>query len=361
MNVHIFADESGHSGKEIFNTPKFYHQCAIIVPENRLAVFDKILDKWCEKLNVQRLHAKDIRPEFRTAIFEEIAPLFQENGIIAHTTLFEKDYLPALKIVDSFFDPWENLGARKMWYIMAHFRHALCLAVDQILNDEEKKKFYFGYLKDDRSVYCEILETLIDRLESDPYIDGRLRVVMCEAFEWAISNMEKMVINHIENRHSYKGNTPNLIAFSSMLHSIKELANEKGWKVKRLIHDEQNEFGNVMKEYQKIFGSRFIKQEIDFFPKMSEDNVPVDNFEISSSKKENLLQVVDIFLWHKVKELTSNIKNQSDFYITRAMSSMIVDIGMKKFSKTKLSAHDIERGKRMVEIFEKQYREQKIG
>jgi len=359
MNVHIFADESGHSGKEIFNEPNLYYQCAIIVPENSLNAFDEFLQKWCKNLNVERLHAKDIPSEIRKLIFDEITPLFEKNKIFANTTIVEKSYIPALKIVDSFFDPWENQGSRKLWYITAHFRHALCLVVDQLLDEDEKKRFYFGYLKDDRSVYTEILETLNDRLESNPSVDGRLRVVMCEAFDWAIKNMDKMTINHIENRSSYKGNTPNLIAFSSMLHSVKDLANEKGWVVNSLIHDEQNEFGNTMKEYQRIFGSRFLKQDIDFFPKISKDTVPVERFDVCSSKKESLLQVVDIFLWHKVKGLAKAIPNQDDFYITRAMSATIVDIGMNKLFQKKMSKSDIERGKKMMYKFEQQYKDQK--
>jgi hypothetical protein len=70
--MYIYADESGHSGRHIFNDPLFYYQGAIISEADTEPLLHEVAEKYRNELGVERLHANEILPH----IVEQIASVF---------------------------------------------------------------------------------------------------------------------------------------------------------------------------------------------------------------------------------------------------------------------------------------------
>ena len=102
--MYRYADESGHSGKYIFNEPTFYYQGAILSAVDTEPLLSTVAGKYIQELGVSRLHANELKP----FMVERIASAFLEllKGIEwkFHLTIIEKPYLAVTKFVDSLFD-----------------------------------------------------------------------------------------------------------------------------------------------------------------------------------------------------------------------------------------------------------------
>jgi len=63
-NVFIYADESGHSGKNIFDeSSPLYYQGAIISVNDIEDKVKPVIEKYCKEFNVERLHGFELGEE----------------------------------------------------------------------------------------------------------------------------------------------------------------------------------------------------------------------------------------------------------------------------------------------------------
>lgn len=137
----IYADESGHTGKHIFNDPPFYLQGAIMSVTDPEPLLCPIADCFKKKLNVPKLHANELQQPVVEEIALSFVELLTDINWVFHITVIEKPYLSVTKFVDSIFDSAENKGVRWLWYNHQFFRHTLCCLFDEILPKEKKKHF----------------------------------------------------------------------------------------------------------------------------------------------------------------------------------------------------------------------------
>ncbi len=112
----IYADESGNTGRHIFNEPRFYFQGALFSTTDLEPILSPVIDHYCSKLSISRIHAKNIPSHIVFEIACSIIDSIQDNNWKFHVTVIEKPYLAITKFVDSIFDSGENIGARRFWY-----------------------------------------------------------------------------------------------------------------------------------------------------------------------------------------------------------------------------------------------------
>ncbi|HVN89926.1 MAG TPA: hypothetical protein VMT61_08930 [Candidatus Binataceae bacterium] len=126
--MHIYADESGHSGKNIFAPPAFYRQGAILSVDDIEPIVSSVLNGYRAELGVPEIHANEIQPASKVAeIANKLMDALDEGTIWQFSiTIIEKPYLATTKFVDSVFDSGENLGARWLWYRSSDSAPALC-------------------------------------------------------------------------------------------------------------------------------------------------------------------------------------------------------------------------------------------
>ena len=149
--MYIYADESGHSGRQIFNDPESYLQGAILSVDDIDPIVSPIVTKYCTELGVERLHANEILPHKVTEIARDFLSAINEVRWEFHLTIINKPYISTTKFVDTIFDYYENLSVPRFWYEHEFFRHTLCLLFNNVLTDKSKRQFWEAYLKDDPS------------------------------------------------------------------------------------------------------------------------------------------------------------------------------------------------------------------
>lgn len=361
----IYADESGHTGKQIFNEPPFYLQGAILSVEDTEPLFRPVANYYKKKLNVDRLHAN----EFPRHIVEEIALTFLDSikkcNWQFHITIIEKPYLSITKFVDSIFDSFENKGVRWLWYNHQFFRHTLCCLFDEILPIEEKKRFWEAYLKDDHQGICCVVKYAINILD-EISIDKRLKEVAKDGLSFALENPQEITLMANETKKSYKGHTPNMVAFISLLQSVHKFCKSNNVIPEVFIHDPQQEFGETMKKYHELISNVSIDEMGEGFLQPKRVEYGLGRFELKSSKDVASLQAVDVFLWlnqrneeiEKVRLKKILMHHNNPFYISRAMSEMIIYEWSIKNTSEQLTKEQIVKGKEFIEKLEQNHLEE---
>lgn len=358
--MYIYADESGHSGRHIFNDPLFYFQGAIISEIDTEPLLAEVAGKYTAELGLTRLHANEIRPHIVERIAASFLCLLDHIKWVFHITVIEKPYLAVTKFVDSLFDSYENKGARWLWYNHELFRHTLCILFDDILFEEDKKAFWTSYLKDDFARIASVVKIALQRLNIVP-LDKRLHQVAVEGLNFALEHPEEITLLANQTKKSYKGHTPNMVAFSSLIQAVHRFCRENNMKPEAFVHDSQSEFGSTMKEYHDLFGKVRLEHNSSGLA-LQGDRVEYDfgKFSLSLSKQSVSLQAVDIFLWlsqrrDKIKSIGLNDKLldvTEPFYISRISSEMITRGWLYKLSNCDLTEEQIEEGEKTIEKME---------
>ena len=354
--MYIYADESGHSGRKIFNEPSFYFQGAIISETDTEPLLHEVAEKYKAEYGVEKLHANEILPHIAERIASAFLSLLDKTNWIFHITAIEKPYLSTTKFVDSLFDSYENRGARWLWYNHEFFRHSLCCLFDDLLLLEDKKSFWQSYLADDFDGIGAIVKTVLYRLEQIP-LDKRLYQVSSEGLQFALKYPEEITLMANRTKKSYKGHTPNMVAFSSLIQAVHKFCKEYNTIPETFVHDIQSEFGSTMKEYHTLYAKlRAEHSESGIQLDVENTDYNLGQFSLTPSKQLASLQAVDLFLW--LSQRNDKIKSQGlknklmevtePFYISRGSSEMIRAAWAVKISNRDLSEEELEMGKQTI-------------
>ena len=366
--MYIYADESGHSGRHIFNDPLYYYQGAIISEVDTEPLLHEVAEKYRNEIGVERLHANEILPHIVEQIASVFLNLLDKTNWVFHITAIEKPYLATTKFVDSLFDSFENKGARWLWYNHEFFRHTLCCLFDDFLDDEDKKSFWQAYLSDDFEGISTIVTTVLHRLEQFE-LDKRLYEVATEGLRFAIKYPEEITLMASRTKKSYKGHTPNMVAFSSLIQAVHKFCKEHNTTPVAFVHDPQSEFGPTMREYHEMFAKvRAEHSESGLQLDVENTDYDLGKFALISSKNLTSLQAVDIFLWlsqrkERIKSLGLKeklMKVSDPFYISRGSSELIIAGWAVKMSNMELSDEDIKRGEETVMEMERIHRQRLV-
>ena len=217
--MHIYADEWGNTGKDIFAAPDMYYSGAILAAQPIDDFVGPVLSRFMTDLGVSEIHASHLARGFSPGKVAEIADALItaiDDGTrwSLHVTAIHKPYLATTKFVDTIFDSGENLGVRPQWYLHQYFRHAICCVIDDMLTPLNRKRFWFGYIGGNREELKGSVRNALTYL--DQYAkDKRLREVVRDALQFAVRHPEQFAIPR--TRRDYRGETPNLVAFGNIM------------------------------------------------------------------------------------------------------------------------------------------------
>ena len=352
----IYADESGHSGKEIFNekSPIYYQGAVISVGEIETKVAP-IIQKYCTENGLDRLHGYELGEERVNSLCLELLEALDGTKWKFHYTILQKRYIAPTKFVDTVFDCWDNPAVHPFWYTTELFRHTLCILIDDMMEEDLDVEFWSYYLKDDLDGLINICKSL---LEKAPHIyDKRACEVVTAGLSYAIENPDIFTLISAKGKSAYKKQTPNIIAFSSLLTATHRFCKEYGVSVSELVHDRSDEFKGTMREYHRMFfGVDFEEDKFGGIPQFKQVEYDLGEFKLESSKKSYGLQVADLFLWliqrdiadKNLEETKAKIFDNSDnFVISRAMSLAIIKARHFQLMQEELTPEMIKAGKKL--------------
>lgn len=361
--MYIYADESGHSGKYIFNEPRLYRQGAIFSIDDPEPLFLPIVDRYCKQLNITHLHASELTLEKVIEIAEAFLEVLSDKTWVFHVSVIEKPYLATTKFVDSIFDSGENKGARWLWYNHEYFRHTLCCLIDDVLTDRNRRNFWNAYLNDDYEEVKNAIKNAITYLSRFAK-DKRLYTVAIDGLQYALYHPKDITLMANRSKKSYKGHTPNMVAFTSLIQSVHSFCEDHGVVPDAFYHDSQSEFASSMKEYHKIFGSiKITNEKVGIMTPGKITEYDLGKFSVALSKDIASLQVIDIFLWIHQRQGTpelNEIKTKLDKYIdehsiSRPMSELIKIVWNKRISEKQLTPEALKKGQDTVDRMEKKF------
>jgi hypothetical protein len=222
----VFADETGNSGKNVFDKNEWYRLGAILSVSDVEPGARSAIEPLVKVKGIARAHAHEIAgfevADLANAIMDE---LDQAGSWSFFTFSIHKPYVVTTKFVDTIFDSGENLAAPPTWYNIELFRHAICLAVDDCMTPLNRSRFWEAFLKDDVTGIQACVRNLlvyVIRKVGDP----RLREIMRDALQFALKHPEQFTLLAANRRDSYQGHTPNMVAFTSLFNAIHEFAEE---------------------------------------------------------------------------------------------------------------------------------------
>lgn len=292
----IYADETGHTGRHIFQVPRFYRIGALLSEVDVETPLQELIRPRLGELGLSRLHGHEIGASRVAGILDDIMSLLESLGRWKFFIgTIEKDYIATTKFVDTIFDSGENQAVPPLWYNHRLLRHGLCHAADRALKGHNDRRFWDAYLADDIAGIGAVVRS-VDNFFRMRETDPRLRQIVRDACRYALLHPEDFTLSASAGRRAYQGHTPNLIAFSMVFDAIYRFHQETGAKPIALIHDRQQEFRTSLKEWADLFGG--LRREYDgHFPSMGFAGYDLPKLSMPSSHDVFALQAVDLLLW----------------------------------------------------------------
>jgi hypothetical protein len=351
--MYVYADESGNSGRNIFdrNQPIYFQGGLFTSVDANMQLCDCYMSKKKE-LGIDRIHANKLDKFDLLDIASDTVDILKYYGILNfHITVIEKLFICSCKFVDCFFDSGENQGVRPHWYLHEVLRNSIVLVIDSIFNYELKKKFWDAFLKNRTTEVFEVVLEIRNRIIKLE-IDQRLKEVIIDGLSWAIENSCKITLLSDEPKKAYKGHTPNMIGFSSLVHNIHRFAKRNGLIPEAFYHDSQTEFKRTMKEIYQMFNGIFVLP-YSFGVQTHNFSYDIGQVEVIDSTSSYGLQAADVFLYlyqSTDPDLQIFWKNHLEclstfFLITKRNSEFIVERGLQEIDRLCLSEEDLSRGR----------------
>ncbi|ESY82476.1 hypothetical protein X740_05120 [Mesorhizobium sp. LNHC221B00] len=333
-----FADETGNSGRNIFDENEYFRLGAILATSDIAPHAQAALSPFLKERSVERFHAHEWPEDAVAKLGQSVIDALEASGAWSFSlTEIHKPYMAPTKFVDVIFDAGENKAVPGNWYWDELNRHVLCLTVDSAMSRDTAKLFWNAFLGDDFSsitTSLDLIEAGMDIRVTPPAVSK----VVSRAFEYARQKPAEFTLANTLKRKGYQANTPNVVAFTHLFQAIHDFASKHSSSPERLVHDKQDEFRKTLAETYEQFGNIIWHDPMDdSFPDASLAKYQLAQFEMPSSKDNAGLQATDLLLWvaqrsprgEALTALKARLKTKTDdFMLSRRMSELIVHVNL---------------------------------
>lgn len=368
---YIYVDESGNTGKNIFDAAQpDYFTASVISKGDFDALYNQQIRIIASKLGAVAVHANEFGLGKLELIAEDLFLLIQRSGVMFFVSRVEKKYLLATKIFDVLFDSGENAAVAWHNYNFRPLKSILAFKLGHIIDESIARDFWKCLLMpreaDARKMLPLICNSLKSRLSRLP--DQRSRDVLGEGLDWIIKHPE-CVQFATEQQIAKKGHFPNLVAFVNLLDGLQGLSLKFKRRVACITHDEQSEFGRSLRSTHSLLVNAS-PDEIEWFgARYSVQKVPGSRFEMKRDQDSVGIQMADVALWLygqflKGKEIPQNCGRllelilqrgwHNDFSFSGVEEQLLASYGDVLFGP--MEPEQLEAGKRMVIMGEERRR-----
>ncbi len=295
-----YVDESGNTGKNIFDTsqPDFFTAAMVSKGDFDLSWGSKII-ALSERVGGRAVHANELGIGRLEVIADDLLDILVASGVHFFVSRVEKRYLLATKMFDVLFDSGENAAIAWHNYNFRPLKIILAFKLAIIIDDDVAHDFW-NFLLITRSTEATkrlpgICEKLKARLGKIP--DSRSREILCEGLDWVIKHPECVHVVQIEQKAAKQGHFPNLVAFMNLLRGLDSHAKDRNKKIARIIHDEQSEFGKMLEYWHGLHANASPEPITWIDETWSMQLNPGSEFIIKKDNDSPGIQMADTALW----------------------------------------------------------------
>ena len=298
--MHAYIDESGNTGFNLFDPAQpFFQNVAMSSYVDFDEVFQNRVQKMAERLGVAYLHGNELGVDGVEQIAGNIAELLEFSQVRFYFAAVNKRDIAAIKFYDAIFDPGENPAAPTLGYGIRGLKFILLFKFLYLL-DEGDIRLFWDSMTSNPSPEAEdnvtlAIENALQRIDSLP--DARSRQLIGDTLSWARENIRTFSI-WTPSKKLRHGHLPNLFTFPRLLASISETAKHWDRRTEKIIHDQQSQFGQTLREWHALYE----RAEPDRIFHVGDTPIKFGDirdsqFETRDSRTSAGLQVVDIVLW----------------------------------------------------------------
>lgn len=297
--MYFYIDESGHTGRELFDKNQMYLYYGVLSYKNNLDLLaPKYLSRARKRLGVDRLHANELGVGRLVEISDVLKKIQKEYHIKFDLYSVYKPDHSIIVFFDQVFDQGNNPAVPWTGY-WTPLRYVLLLKVSFLFDEDLAKKAWKARIELNdykaEKLLVEVLSALIGRVDELP--DERSRKVIGDSLNWALHNPQELSYN-CSSRSEINDVLPNMIGFQSVLLGIAKRL--EGVKQKsEIVVDRQSQFNSSQKNLLEFYQAT---RNIPWFsgpglPKMDLSNIPETPIRFSSVNDSPGLEIVDVLLW----------------------------------------------------------------
>ena len=298
--MYAYVDESGNTGLNLFDPVQpYFLSVAMSSPVDFDKVYRERLTDIAQRAGVKYLHASEMGVHGVETIARSVMDLVEFSQVRFYFASVNKPHVAAMKFFDAIFDPWENPAAPRHTYIVRNLKFLLLLKFVAIL-DEEDVGLFWKAMTSARSEQSEMqavsaIDNVIARVDILP--DARSRQLIGDTLLWARDNIGRFSFWTRRKQTRY-GHLPNLFTFPALFESISSASKDWQCEVDAIVHDQQSQFENTLREWHSLFADNEPERIFHFgdTPIQFAD-IRGSRFEIGDSRVSPGLQVVDVVLW----------------------------------------------------------------
>ena len=298
--MHAYIDESGNTGFNLFDPAQpFFQNVAMSSLVDFDEVFQNRVQKIADRIGVAHLHGNELGVDGVEQIAGDIIELIEFSQVRFYFAAVNKRDVAAIKFYDAIFDPGENPAAPIFSYGIRSLKFVLLFKFLYLL-DEGDIRLFWDAMTSNPSPSAEgnaalAIDNALQRIDSLP--DARSRQLVGDTLSWARENIGTFSIWTPSKKDRY-GHLPNLFTFPRLIASISETANRWDRRTQEIIHDQQSQFGQTLREWHALFE----KAEPERIVHLGDTPIKFadirdSRFEMRDSRISAGLQVVDIVLW----------------------------------------------------------------
>jgi hypothetical protein len=297
--IYAFVDESGNTGKNIFDKAQpDYYTAALVTKGDFDLHYGSRVTAIAATVGATAIPANQLGIRRLETIAGDLFDLLDRAGAHFFVSRVQKTYLLASKMFDVLFDSGENAAVAWHVYNMKPLKIMLAFKLGYIIDDEIARAFWACLLmpteQEARAALPSICEALNARLHLLP--DQGSRKVLAEGLDWVIAHPE-CVQFATEHKLAKQGHFPNLVAFANLLQGLQEFSTRWRKRVACITHDEQNEFGRSLGSWHGLF-SNASGDVIEWVgERYSLQWTPGSRFVMKPDVESAGIQMADVALW----------------------------------------------------------------
>jgi len=255
LPLFAYVDESGNTGKNIFDTaqPDFF-TAALVTKGDFDSAWGPRVTAVASKIGASAIHANELGLGRLETVADDLLDVLIDAQAHFFVSRVEKRYLLATKMFDVLFDSGENAAVAWHNYNFRPLKMVLAFKLAHAINEEVAREFWDFILvtKSEEATkrlpaICEKLKTLLAAIP-----DARSREILGDGLDWVIKHPECVHVVQMEQRAAKQGHFPNLVAFLNLLRGLDEHAKSRKKRVARIVHDEQSEFGKMLEYWHGL-------------------------------------------------------------------------------------------------------------